>query len=352
MELEHTSTPPTRLQASSPPSLAVTIPGLGTTAATTTTTTNTNTAADRATSSPLLPSLPTDDFGLPPPPPTPSPTAWECRACGRTWTVTASRCLYCGHRFCTQDRSAPRSDGLSRLLPPRAVDHITNIRRYHGGRRRRRGCRVEIDRDGLESWGRWRRHRARLLQGTAQASADVDMEEDGDERVVLMGEERQDCSLHCDWPSQCRDVRRMLARVGDGNENEDVDEDEDDGIITGGSSWGLEDDAPTEFGGDDELDQEVEMTDAELEEDFFLLRDPWDPASPRLDPAVRHHDEGGEERDDADEELPGEKGGEDEEQEGEESRPRRRGVGRAERWIMETATPPLPWLRSGRERRG
>lgn len=99
----------------------------------------------------------------PSPPPTPLPWTWTCHRCSTRYNIAVTRrCLSCSHRFCLWH--APRH-------PP--------------------VCAVEFDYDGWRAWMRWRRSLAPQAGGPGRP---------------------RDCSLECDYPSQCLHARYASLR--------------------------------------------------------------------------------------------------------------------------------------------
>ncbi|KAG8163134.1 hypothetical protein KVR01_007612 [Diaporthe batatas] len=162
--------------------------------------------------SPLSPSSPSSS---PRPPPTPCPWLWRCHSCYTIYRLAVTRrCLDCAHTFCLGDAAGGNG-------------HTTGGKK---SRRRSGPCKAEFDYTGWKARGAWRRtmllnnedqttststststtnvkkkggwgdeHRAARAAGRG----DTQMRRFDDRREHLFLRKQHDCSLHCDFPSEC-----------------------------------------------------------------------------------------------------------------------------------------------------
>lgn len=155
----------------------------------------------RAQSSPNLVSSPPTSYVCaspdcplpPPPPPAPLPWTWTCHCCGRRYSVAVTRrCLSCGHHFCLW-HAGRCGDARVALYGGRSV------------------CGIEFDYDGWRAWTEWRREVGRFRRRSSSSSRN------------------HDCSIDCDYPSQCLHQRYMALRAcaaaghGPGGEQQEED---------------------------------------------------------------------------------------------------------------------------------
>lgn len=154
---------------------------------------------------------------LPPsPPPSPCPWLWRCHSCYTIYRLAVTRrCLDCDHTFCLGD---------SNTTSPQPK-----------GKKRKRGgpCKAEFDYAGWHARGAWRR--TVLLNGgagchntttaapkgnktknwgdehRASAADEVRFE---DKRERLFVRRRHDCSVHCDFPSECHHALFRAQKMG------------------------------------------------------------------------------------------------------------------------------------------
>ncbi|KAK8038486.1 hypothetical protein PG993_006897 [Apiospora rasikravindrae] len=159
-----------------------------------------------------LPSSPLAASPLyPPPPREPFPFLWQCCSCYTTYRFsTTRRCLLCSHNYCTRDVAFGNNSSSS----------TTNGKKR---RHRNRYCRSEFDYEGWEAWGAWRRGHVLRIESTREQDADAELQK----REQKFLQKTQDCSVHCDFPSQCfhtkirvlEDERRELAAQREAHED-------------------------------------------------------------------------------------------------------------------------------------
>ncbi|KAK4239214.1 hypothetical protein C8A03DRAFT_14377 [Achaetomium macrosporum] len=150
---------------------------------------------------------------LPPPPPAPRRWRWQCHECGFVYPLACTRrCLYCSHEFCT---------------------NLTPYREKRRSSRRQRGwiCRSEFDYRGWEAWGTYRRTKEEEEATDYDVFATWELTTENS-RTMILGRRipsspqwlrrpqaeryevarrkqkmyvqgKQDCLLHCDFPSEC-----------------------------------------------------------------------------------------------------------------------------------------------------
>ncbi|KAG5970393.1 hypothetical protein E4U56_007723 [Claviceps arundinis] len=157
----------------------------------------------------------------PSPPPPPLPWLWTCHRCYHRYNIAITRrCLSCGHEFCLwQVRYLvhPNKNHTNRDMETQVQALI----------REGRLCALEFDYLGWRDWMAWRR---RLYGWRAR-----EMGQEGGEGAGAGagGRERQghDCTLDCDYPSQCLRERylalRNLGLVEDEDEEEEEEEEEE-----------------------------------------------------------------------------------------------------------------------------
>lgn len=127
----------------------------------------------------------------PPPPREPYPFLWQCCSCYTTYRFsTTRRCLLCSHHYCTREVAFGSSDSSS-----------SPSGNGNGKKRRHRNkyCRSEFDYEGWAAWGSWRRGDVLRIESTREADADGELQE----RERKFVKKTHDCSVHCDYPSQC-----------------------------------------------------------------------------------------------------------------------------------------------------
>ncbi|KAK7947728.1 uncharacterized protein PG986_008614 [Apiospora aurea] len=134
-----------------------------------------------------LPSSPlTASPQCPPPPREPCPFLWQCCSCYTTYRFsTTRRCLLCSHNYCTREVAFGSNSSTS-----------TNGKKR---KRRNRYCRSEFDYEGWATWGAWRRGHALRLESAREQDADAVLKR----REQKFLNKTHDCSVHCDFPSQC-----------------------------------------------------------------------------------------------------------------------------------------------------
>ncbi|KAG5947593.1 hypothetical protein E4U60_002941 [Claviceps pazoutovae] len=172
------------------------------------------------TSSSPRPQQPQQHQQSPPsPPPPPLPWLWTCHRCYHRYNIAITRrCLSCGHEFClwqVRYLAHPNKNHTNKDMETQVQALI----------REGRLCALEFDYLGWRDWMAWRRRlygwRARE-QGTGTGTG-----------AGSGGRERQghDCTLDCDYPSQCLRERylalRDLGLVEEDEEEEDEEEDEE-----------------------------------------------------------------------------------------------------------------------------
>ncbi|KAK4159729.1 hypothetical protein QBC43DRAFT_182384, partial [Cladorrhinum sp. PSN259] len=170
-----------------------------------------------------------------PPPPT-YPWSWRCHKCRNVYRLSATRrCLECGHTFCIKIQGG---DGSS--LPKNNTRGRVTKR---SSKRDHRTCSAEFDYLGWQAWGTYRRIKisssplntetyatfhptpykgasySPLSPATGSQSRSQPLSETfytwdpipkreakevsfSKERLFVSG--RYDCSIHCDYPSECR----------------------------------------------------------------------------------------------------------------------------------------------------
>ncbi|KAG6043581.1 hypothetical protein E4U39_004360 [Claviceps sp. Clav50 group G5] len=166
----------------------------------------------------------------PSPPPPPLPWLWTCHRCYHRYNIAITRrCLSCGHEFCLwQVRYLvhPNKNHTNRDMETQVQALI----------REGRLCALEFDYLGWRDWMAWRR---RLYGWRAR---EMGQEEGTGTGAGAGGRERQghDCTLDCDYPSQCLRERYLALRdLGmvaeeeeeeeeEGEEDEDEDEEDED----------------------------------------------------------------------------------------------------------------------------
>ncbi|KAK4223309.1 hypothetical protein QBC38DRAFT_335573, partial [Podospora fimiseda] len=134
-----------------------------------------------------------------PQPPNPYPWTWRCHKCRSTYRLSATRrCLECGHTFCIKVISSNKSS-----------------KRGSSSRRQdTRTCSAEYDYTAWQAWGSFRR----LPSSDTDAYATHFPQNDKnwypvsrrEAQITALEKEKSfvsgkyDCSLHCDYPSECR----------------------------------------------------------------------------------------------------------------------------------------------------
>ncbi|KAG6098214.1 hypothetical protein E4U14_007562 [Claviceps sp. LM454 group G7] len=153
----------------------------------------------------------------PSPPPPPLPWLWTCHRCYHRYNIAITRrCLSCGHEFCLwQVRYLvhPNKNHTNRDMETQVQALI----------REGRLCALEFDYLGWRDWMAWRR---RLYGWRAR-----EMGQEEGEGAGAGGRERQghDCTLDCDYPSQCLRERYLALRdLGLVEEEEEEEEEEDE----------------------------------------------------------------------------------------------------------------------------
>ncbi|KAG6311813.1 hypothetical protein E4U44_003851 [Claviceps purpurea] len=157
----------------------------------------------------------------PSPPPPPLPWLWTCHRCYHRYNIAITRrCLSCGHEFCLwQVRYLvhPNKNHTNRDMETQVQALI----------REGRLCALEFDYLGWRDWMAWRRRlygwRARE-EGTGTGTGMGTGAGSG-------GRERQghDCTLDCDYPSQCLRERYLALRdLGLVEEEDEEEEDEEE----------------------------------------------------------------------------------------------------------------------------
>ncbi|OTA55307.1 hypothetical protein K449DRAFT_438860 [Hypoxylon sp. EC38] len=134
--------------------------------------------------------LPTSPGGMPTPPPPPRrpyPWLWHCHSCDTVYQLACTRrCLVCGHEYCVS------------ADPPK-------VKR---GKKRRRSsamCTSEFDYLGWAEWGAWRRK----VLGLEVMGPEGEMIR---ERAFVNN--KHNCELDCDFPSECHHVRHRVKTEG------------------------------------------------------------------------------------------------------------------------------------------
>lgn len=177
----------------------------------------------------LLNSLPPSPIAVapkcPPPPTEPYPFLWQCCSCYTVYRfATTRRCLLCSHNYCTRVVASESTD-------PSSSSSSTSAGGSKKRRRKNKYCRSEFDYEGWEKWGTWRRGHALGIESTRSEDADSELRE----RESKFIRKTQDCSVHCDYPSQCfhtrirvlEDELRAVEKEGEG-EGETLTEEDDE----------------------------------------------------------------------------------------------------------------------------
>ncbi|KAG6009458.1 hypothetical protein E4U21_002373 [Claviceps maximensis] len=190
--------------SSSPPSPGQTSPS----------TTRRQTPPGRASPTSSPPTSPQAKSTTSPPAP-PLPWLWTCHCCTRRYNIAITRrCLSCGHDFCLwQMRRIPATAEAAAAAAdddndePATRSHSQHAKEAHDVNL----CAVEFDYAGWREWMAWRREVSRLRatpetgpHGTPDGRSAV-----GDEEQAPRG---HDCSVDCDYPSQCLRERYLALR--------------------------------------------------------------------------------------------------------------------------------------------
>ncbi|OAA33208.1 hypothetical protein AAL_00673 [Moelleriella libera RCEF 2490] len=138
-----------------------------------------------------------------PPPPLPRAWKWTCHRCLHRYKIAITRrCLSCSHTFCLWRAGAAVNAQLNTSPPP-----LPSNERPSG-----RTCDVEFDYYGWSHYLNWRRALLQHEEDKEVATADDGEGGGGDGGIVgddsqIVKEERSsrrhDCTLDCDYPSQC-----------------------------------------------------------------------------------------------------------------------------------------------------
>ncbi|KAK3988961.1 hypothetical protein QBC44DRAFT_292058 [Cladorrhinum sp. PSN332] len=186
-------------------------------------------------SSPITPKLPT-------PSPQPYPWSWRCHKCRSTYRLSATRrCLECGHIFCIKILDSSSSSSSCSSSPSHKVAKSRRSKRDN------RTCSAEFDYLTWQVWGSYRRLQSSSSSSSSQTYATFTptpstktwepISRREAKRVALAKERtfvecRYDCSVHCDYPSECRHSvykawSEGRARRNDKGKLEMVDNDDD-----------------------------------------------------------------------------------------------------------------------------
>ncbi|KAK2606352.1 hypothetical protein QQS21_003283 [Conoideocrella luteorostrata] len=148
-------------------------------------------------------------------PPPPLPWTWTCHRCSRRYNIAITRrCLSCSHHFC-----------LWRLRHgTQAQVHDMNV------------CAIEFDYVGWKAWMEWRRESEHVAKHDRRP--DISEHEhtklglgtdatslDREKRKRCDGQRKHDCSIDCDYPSQC--LHQRYAALKECVIAEDKQSDED-----------------------------------------------------------------------------------------------------------------------------
>ncbi|KAK8108303.1 uncharacterized protein PG998_010316 [Apiospora kogelbergensis] len=178
------------------------------------------------------------------------------------------------HNYCT------------RVVASESTDPASSSPSAGGSKKRRRRnkyCRSEFDYEGWEKWGTWRRGHALGIESTRAEDADSELRE----RESKFIRKTQDCSVHCDYPSQCfhtrirvlEDELRAVEKEGEG-EGETLTEEDDEILKAYAASKKILHEEDYEEDCEEEDDDYLELNLArDLPEDDEDARSPTSPLS-------------------------------------------------------------------------